>query len=212
MSKLIIKFQGKTIGEVNLKLGETTIGRHAACDVVLSNDKSVSNNHAVIKTVGTKSTLEDLGSTNGTYMESERIKRHELRHGASIIIGEHELIYRENVVLDTPAFVKGLGVNPAAASARDNTKTMIISMHAQLVIVEGKDQGKNVPLVKAETIIENPGKNPARIYRGPDGYVIHAQLGPGEPRINGKPVPPGGQILENEDIIEVAGAKFQVVK
>ena len=62
-------------------------------------------------------------------------------------------------------------------------------MHAQLVIVEGKDQGKNVPLVKAETIIDNPGKNPARIYRGPDGYVIHAQLGPGEPRVNGKPVP-----------------------
>ena len=55
-------------------------------------------------------------------------------------------------------------------------------MHAQLVAVEGKDTGKRVPLLKEETLLDNPGKNPARIYRGDDGYVLHAQIGPGEPR------------------------------
>ena len=210
MGKLVVKFRGKPLGDVNLKLGDTTIGRHATCDIVLNDDKSVSGTHAVIKTVGRKSTLEDLGSTNGTFIETERITLHELRHGETIVIGEHELIYRDNLALDASGFGKGSG----ARAARDDSleKTRIISMHAQLVSVGGKDTGRRVPLVKEETLLDNPGKNPARIYRGPDGYVLHAQVGPGEPRINDKPVPPGGQILEDGDVIEVAGTKFQLVK
>lgn len=208
MGKLVIKLQGKPVADVNLRLGDMTIGRHSTCDIVLSNDKSVSGTHAKIKTVGRKSTLEDLGSTNGTFIESGRIKQHELRHGETIIIGSHELVYRDDVSLDTSAFGKGPATRAAPPNSRD--KTMIISMRAQLIAVEGKDKGKTVPLVKAETVIENPGKNPARIYQGPDGYVLHAQLGPGEPRINDRPVPHGGQLLENGDIVEIAGTKYQV--
>ena len=187
-----------------------TVGRNPACDIVLNNDKSISNHHAVIKTVGRKSTLQDLGSTNGTFIETERITQHELKHGETIIIGEHELIYRDNPALDAVAFVKNLGAGAASANTRD--KTTVIPKQARLVGVEGNDKGKHVPLVKEETIVDNPGKNPARIYRGPDGYVLHAQMGPGEPKINDRPVPNGGQILENGDIVEVAGTKFQFVK
>jgi len=210
MGKLVIKFRGKPVDDVNLRLGEMTIGRNPACDILLTNDKSVSNRHAVIKTVGQKSTLQDTGSTNGTFIDTERVTLHELRHGDTIIIGEHELIYRDNLTMGTPAFGKGPGAGAAPAHSRD--KTTIISKQAQLVGVEGKDKDKRVPLVKEETVLDNPGKNPARIYRGDDGYVLHAQLGPGEPRINDKPVPNGGQILEIGDIIEVAGTKFQFVK
>jgi pSer/pThr/pTyr-binding forkhead associated (FHA) protein len=209
MGKLVIKSLGKQIGEVSLKLGDMTIGRHSTCGIVLKNDKSVSGRHAVIRTVGNKSTIEDLDSTNGTFIENQRIKQHELRNGESIIIGEHVLVYRDVVALDTPAF----GGPSAGSSVTSNTsqdRTRIIRAHAQLVVLEGKDKGRQVPLVKEETVLDNPGRNPARIYRGEDGYVLHAQLGPGEPRINDKPVPHGGQILENGDIIEVAGTKYQV--
>jgi hypothetical protein len=209
MGKLVIKTPGKQIGEVNLKLGDMIIGRHTTCDIVLKDDKSVSGKHAVIKTVGRKSTIEDLDSTNGTFVENQRIKRHELRSGESIIIGDHILVYRDVVVLDAPAY----GGPSAGSSITSNTsqeRTKIIRAHAQLVVMEGKDKGRQVPLVKEETVIDNPGKNPARIYRGEDGYVLHAQLGPGEPRINDRPVPHGGQILENGDIIEVAGTKYEV--
>jgi len=210
MGKLVIKFKGKPIGDVNLKLGDTTIGRHDTCDIVLNSDKSVSGRHAVIKTVGLKSTFEDLKSTNGSFIEAERITKHELKHGETITIGDHELIYRDELVLDAPAPSKSKSASAMPANLQDTTR--IISMHAQLLATEGKDKGKRVPLVKEETLLDNPGKSPARIYRGPDGYVLHAQLGPGEPRINGKPVPPGGQILEDGDVIEVAGTKFQVFK
>ena len=207
MGKLVIKFQDKPLRDVNLRLGDMMIGRKPDCDIVLNNDKSVSGHHAVIKTVGKKSTLEDLGSTNGTFIESARVTQHELRHGETIVIGSHELIYRDDFALDAPAFARGSGAG--ADDSRD--KTTIISMQAQLIAVDGKDKGKRVPLVKKETVIDNPGKSPARIYREQDGYVMHAQLGPGEPRINDRPVPHGGQILENGDIIEVAGTKYQFV-
>jgi len=209
MGKLVIKRPGKQIGEVNLKLGDMIIGRHTTCDIILKDDKSVSGKHAVIKTVGRKSTIEDLNSTNGTFVENQRIKRHELRNGESIIIGDHVLVYRDVVALDAPAF----GGPSAGSSVTSNTsqeRTRIIRSHAQLVVMEGKDKGRQVPLVKEETVIDNPGKSPARIYRGEDGYVLHAQLGPGEPRINDRPVPHGGQILENGDIVEIAGTKYQV--
>jgi hypothetical protein len=209
MGKLVIKSLGKQIGEVSLKLGDMTVGRHSTCDIVLKNDKSVSGKHALIKTVGNKSTIEDLDSTNGTFVENQRIRRHELRNGESIIIGDHVLVYRDVVALDAPAF-GGPSANYSVTSDTSQDRTRIIRAHAQLVAMEGKDKGRQVPLVKDETVLDNPGKNPARIYRGEDGYVLHAQLGPGEPRINNKPVPHGGQILENGDIIEVAGTTYQV--
>lgn len=209
MGKLVIKFKGKPIGNVNLRLGDMTIGRNPACDIVLQNDKSVSNQHAVIKTVGRKAAIEDLGSTNGTFIESGRITRHELRHGEIIIIGSHELVYRDDLALDTAGF--GKVTRPGATPGATGEKTTIIQMEAQLIAVDGKDKGKRIPLVKQETVIDNPGKSPARIYRGPDGYVLHAQLGPGEPRLNDRPVQQGGQILESGDLIEVAGTKYQVV-
>jgi hypothetical protein len=210
MGKLVIKYRGNHIRDVSLKLGDTTIGRDPACDVVLMSDEAVSKKHAVIKTVGNKSTLEDLGSTNGTFIGDKRIARHELRHGETILISEHELIYRDDIALGAPTF----GSRPAFPATPPETSqemTRIITAFAQLLAVEGKDKGKRVPLKKEETILDNPGKSPARIYRTSDGYVLSAQIGPGEPRLNDKPVPPGGQLMENGDIIEIAGTKFQLL-
>lgn len=211
MGKLVIRCRGSMIDDVGLKLGDTIIGRDPACGIVLKDDKSVSKKHAVIKTVGNKSTLEDLGSTNGTLIETKRVTRHELRHGEIIIIGDHELIYRDDIVMDAPKF-GSRPVYPAAPPETSQEKTKIITACSQLLAVEGKDKGKRVPLVKEETVLDNPGKSPARIYRTPDGYVLSAQIGPGEPRLNDRPVPPGGQLLASTDLIEVAGTKYQFLK
>jgi predicted component of type VI protein secretion system len=209
MGKLMIKSQGNRVGEVTVKLGEMTIGRSPACDIVLKDDVSVSGKHAVIKTVGRKSTIEDLDSTNGTFLENKRIGRHELRHGDTIIIGKHELRYRDVVELDTPAF-SNRPAAPAPPLESTQEKTKIITAYAQLIALEGKDKGRSVPLVKEETVLDNPGKSPARISRTPNGYLLSAQAGPGEPRVNDKPVQPSGQLLENGDIIDVAGTRYQL--
>src|SRR3970282_2894081 len=88
MSKLVIKFRGNIVDDASLKLGDTTIGRDPACDIVLKDDRAVSKRHAVIKTVGMKSAIEDLGSTNGTFIDDQRIKRNELRRGDTLLICE----------------------------------------------------------------------------------------------------------------------------
>lgn len=206
MGKLVIRFKGKLINEVNLKLGDTRIGRKPGCDIVLD-DPAVSSEHAVIKTVGTKSTVQDLGSTNGTYVESNRIKQHDLRNGETIIIGGHALIYKDVVSTNAPAF----GNQPPGAkpTAAQQGKTELLAPFAQLFGVEGKDKGKRVPLVKEEILMENPGKSPARITRVANGYLVESNVGPGEPRVNDKPIPPGGHLLEKGDILEVAGTKYQ---
>ena len=212
MGKVVIKFQGKLIGEVVLKLGDTRIGRKPGCDIVLNNDPSVSGAHAVIKTVGLKSTIQDLGSTNGTFIENERVTSRELRHGETVLIGQHTLLYRDDAAFNAPVFGKGAAQPAATPAAKPHEQTTVLMAFAQLVAVDGKDKGKRVPLVKETVVMENPGKNPARILRTTEGYVIHAQVGPGEPRLNDRPVPPGGQLLENGDIIEVAGTKYQLHK
>lgn len=208
MGKLTIKTKGAQVGEVDVKLGEMTIGRDPACDIVLKDDKAVSKKHAVIKTVGRKSTIEDLESTNGTFIDIKRIEQHELRHGETIIIGEYELRFRDVIDLDAPA--TGNRPPASASSMTSQEQTRVITAYAQLIALEGKDKGKSVPLLKEETVLDNPGKNPARIYRAAEGYVLHAQTGPGEPRLNDRPVQAGGLLLENGDIIEVAGTKYQL--
>ena len=209
MGKLTIKTLGNRVGEVGLKVGAMTIGRYPECDIVLKDDKSVSGKHAVIKTVGSKSTIEDLDSTNGTFIENARIKRHDLQHGETIIIGAYELRYRDVAALDA----SGFGRHPATYNAPPETsqdKTRIITAHAQLVGLDGKDKGRRISLMKEETLIDNPGKSPARIYRTAYGYMLNAQVGPGEPRLNDKPVPPSGQLLENGDIIYIAATRYQL--
>lgn len=206
MGKLVIKFQGRQIGEVGLKLGDTRIGRKPECDIVL-NDAGVSGEHAVIKTVGLKSTIQDLDSTNGTFVENKRVKQHELRHNETIIMGEHSLLYRDEFDLGTPAPDRR-----AAAAPPSQEQTTVLTAFGQLLAVEGKDKGKRMPLVKDEIALDNPGGRPWRILRTSEGYVVHAAAGPSEPRINSKPVPPGGQLLESGDTIDVAGTTFRFFK
>jgi hypothetical protein len=206
MGKLVIRFEGKLVGEVNLKLGDMKIGRKADCDIILD-DALVSGEHAVIKTVGMKSGLQDLDSTNGTFIGDKRIKQHALRHGETIVIGGHSLIYRDDVNLDAPTF----GKRPAAplAQASDQNVTTEIVNFSYLVAGDGRDKSKNIPLIRNEMTIGNPGKGSARITRTADGYLLEAAIGPGEPTINGRPVPPGGHLMENDDVLDVAGTKYK---
>jgi hypothetical protein len=209
MGKLVIKFQGKIVGEANLKLGDTTIGRKLGSDILLD-DPVVSGAHAVVKTVGMKSTVYDLGSTNGTFIGNERIKQHELRHGETIVVGSHALVYRDDMNLEAPAF--GKRPAPAAPAPAAQKQTTVLLPFAQLLAVDGQNKGKRVPLVQDLVALDNPGRNPARVSRTADGYVLEASVGPGEPRVNGKPVPPGGQLLEDGDLIELAGTTFRFSK
>ena len=78
------KYQG---GEFPLKMDrEIIIGRSSDLDMVLVEDM-VSRKHAKISTHGGQVIIQDLGSTNGTFANGEKIKRVRLREGDRILIG-----------------------------------------------------------------------------------------------------------------------------
>jgi len=77
-----------------LQHGEFTMGRAVDNDLVISNP-TVSQYHARIYTYLTASYIEDLESTNGTFIDGKRIKKHVLKPGSVIMLGEYELAVDE---------------------------------------------------------------------------------------------------------------------
>jgi hypothetical protein len=200
MGKLVIRCRGKIVGEVNLRLGDMRIGRKGG-DIVLD-DPAVSGNHAVITTVGNHSTIYDLNSTNGTFVDGKRIHQHELLNDQIIVIGEHALLYREE---SGPVVAN----KPVPASEDGNSETMTIRF-AHLIGIEGREKGRRISLTKDTVTLDIPGKNPARISRVSDRYLLEADVEPGLITLNDHPMPEEGSVLlENGDVIEVAGTKFQ---
>lgn len=76
---------------VPLEKPRNVIGR-ADCDIVLS-DPELSRQHALVAINGMNARLEDLGSTNGTFVDGERIQASELTDRSEFRIGSHELVF-----------------------------------------------------------------------------------------------------------------------
>lgn len=69
---------------------EMTIGRHESNTIVLA-EQTVTGKHAVIKIQGEEISITDLGSTNGTFVNGERIRSKVIRHGDKLRVGQAEL-------------------------------------------------------------------------------------------------------------------------
>ena len=92
MAKLILSMDGLTLKEVTLTKERTTVGRKPHNDVQIDN-LAVSGEHAVIVTILNDSFLEDLGSTNGTLVNGQPVKKHFLQHNDVVDLGKYRLKY-----------------------------------------------------------------------------------------------------------------------
>ena len=92
MAKLILSMDGLVLKEINLTKERTTIGRKPHNDIQIDN-LAVSGEHAVIVTILEDSFLEDLGSTNGTVVNGQPIKKHFLQNNDTIELGKYKLKY-----------------------------------------------------------------------------------------------------------------------
>lgn len=118
MAKLILTLEGSTIREVPLDKERITIGRKPTNDIQIEN-LAVSGEHACIVTILNDSFLEDMGSTNGTLVNGNPIKKHILQNNDVIEIGKYRLKY----VAGAPA--------AAQAGNEDFEKTMILRPSAK---------------------------------------------------------------------------------
>jgi predicted component of type VI protein secretion system len=132
MAKLILTLEGSTIREVPLDKERIMIGRKPSNEIQIEN-LAVSGEHACIVTILNDSFLEDLGSTNGTLVNGNQIKKHILQNNDVIEIGKYKLKYV---------------AEPAAGQAGggdDFEKTMILRAPAKAAAQAAKPAGESAP-------------------------------------------------------------------
>jgi len=233
MAKLLLGFNDETLLEYELNQEATTIGRKPDNDIHIDN-LAVSSHHAKILTVLNDSFIEDLGSTNGTIINGEKVNRHALKNGEVIVIGKHKLTYInkaadagtgefETTVIVRPDTV-GLPeqvqsdkkleetINKIASELASDDETGSEGMDsARVKFLSGANSGKELRLIKNLTTLGKPGVQVAAITRRPTGYfliVVDASASPTNPMVNGAQVGNQAHPLHDGDELEVAGIKM----
>ncbi len=200
MGKLVLSLNGAVQGEFQLNKERMTVGRKPDNDVQIDN-LAVSGKHALVITILDDSFLEDLGSTNGTYVNGKLIKKHALRDGDVVGIGKHELKYvNEHATADDEEFEKTMIIRPGSASAavaaaRAAEDAVVAAPApsaapiplsaapvaaavgggmplAKLQVLNGPIAGKELELTKALITLGKPGVQVAVISRRPQGYFL----------------------------------------
>ncbi len=97
MARLILSLENQVLAEYNMTKERYTVGRLPDNDVRIDNP-AVSGHHSLIINILNDSFLEDLNSTNGTYVNGKLIKKHALQHGDVITIGHHQLRFSDQIV------------------------------------------------------------------------------------------------------------------
>jgi len=113
MARLILSLDGGVLAEYNMNRERYTIGRLPDNDIRIDN-AAVSGHHSLIINILNDSFLEDLNSTNGTYVNGKLIKKHALQHGDVITAGHHQLRFVEDDEAQQDEFEKTLVIQPSA--------------------------------------------------------------------------------------------------
>ncbi len=212
MPKVIVSIEGVIVKEVTLAKDRTTLGRRPYNDIVIDN-LAISGEHAVLHMIGQDVYLEDLNSTNGTYVNTRAIKRQALEHNDVIEVGKFKLRYlsdgqpldatpREPTVIVAapepmvlsmaPTELAGLGDAPGPALVR---------------VLSGVGVGFELPLRKVVTTVGKPGVAVAAVTRRLKGYVVTSVEG--LTTVNGEPLGAEAVALQDGDVLVLAGARMQ---
>ena len=217
MGKLVVSLEGVVIKEVQLTKDKTTLGRRPYNDVVIDN-LAVSGEHAVLQMVGTDTFIEDLNSTNGTYINGKAVKKQLLAHNDTVEIGKYKIKYLladGNEYEKTQMFQAGQG-SPATASDLSSPSSLglagVSAAPASIRVLNGAAAGREVSLTKVVTTVGKPGVQVASITKRPSGYLFAHVDGASRPMVNGQVLVGETVPLKNGDVIELAGTQMQFVQ
>ena len=224
MPKMIVSIDGVVIKEVQLTKDRTTLGRRPYNDVVIDN-LAISGEHAVFQMSGSDVFIEDLNSTNGTYVNGKAAKKQQLVNGDTVEVGKYKIKFVAEVAGDgfektmmvKPAQIAALAQAPAAGAVASRPAPMAqaatsSSGPASIKVLSGAAAGREVPLTKVVTTIGKPGVAVAAITKRQHGFVVHHVEGAGNPSLNGAPISSDPVALKNGDLIELAGTQMQFVQ
>lgn len=234
-AKLILSLNGAVINEYPLDKERITIGRKPTNDIAIDN-LAVSGEHAVVITLLNDSFLEDLDSTNGVIVNGFDVKKHYLIHNDSIEIGRHTLLYvndqqapledvdktvlvRHSNKASAPNTAKKATVQEVAppksggfSASNEHITTLVqpAANHVPVIqILTGPNTGKELELTKSLTTLGKPGVQVAVLTRRPHGFFITHVEGKNFPLVNGVAIKDQPHLLQDHDIIELAGIKME---
>jgi len=237
VARLMLSLDGQILAEYNMNKERYTIGRLPDNDIRIDNP-AVSGHHSLIINILNDSFLEDLNSTNGTYVNGKLIKKHAMQHGDVITVGHHQLrfvdsqdsdaqqdefektmvitpssqgedrIRRVGAAVDQAAKAVAAKRPPSAAGIPDNATAL---PKAKLQVLSGAFAGRELELTKALTTLGRPGVQVAAITRRSEGYfIVHVDSGKENdyPQVNGVPIGPQARRLNDNDVVQLAGVKM----
>jgi pSer/pThr/pTyr-binding forkhead associated (FHA) protein len=235
MARLMLSLDGQVLAEYNMNKERYTIGRLPDNDIRIDNP-AVSGHHSLIINILNDSFLEDLNSTNGTYVNGKLIKKHAMQHGDVITVGHHQLRFVDSQDGDTEQdeFEKTMVITPSsqgeerirrvgqavdqaakAVSAKRNFNAQpdapTALPKAKLQVLSGAFAGRELELTKALTTLGRPGVQVAAITRRSEGYfIVHVDSGKENdyPLVNGLPIGPQARRLNDNDVVQLAGVKM----
>ena len=224
MPKMIVSIDGVVIKEVQLTKDRTTLGRRPYNDIVIDN-LAVSGEHAVLQLTGNEVYLEDLNSTNGTYVNGKAVKKQLLQNNDTVEIGKYKIkfineapgatfektmIMKAGMVPPLPpkAAPAPVGMSTAAMPAQAPAgATAEAGLNASIKVLSGAAAGREVPLVKVVTTIGKPGVAVAAITKRNHGFVVAHVEGTNKPTLNGSALGPAPVTVKNGDMLQLAGTQ-----
>ncbi len=235
MARLVLTLDGQVMAEYNMNKERYTVGRLPDNDIRIDNP-AVSGHHSLIINILNDSFLEDLNSTNGTYVNGKLIKKHALQHGDVITVGHHQLRFVEDDDAQQDEFERTMVIQPSQrpfekiqdarakaeqAQPSSGTTSQVRALpegaqekalkKARLQVLSGAFAGRELELSKALTTLGRPGVQVAAITRRSDGfYIVHVEADRPDnyPLVNGTPIGAQARRLVDNDVIQLAGVKM----
>ncbi len=220
MGKLVVSLDGVVIKEVQITKDKTTLGRRPYNDIVIDN-LAVSGEHAVLQMVGADVFIEDLNSTNGTYINGKAVKKQLLAHNDTVEIGKYKIKY---IVDDGVDYEKTMVLKPGSIAAQPGAVAQGMgsasgfgslgasNLPGIIKVLNGAAAGREVQLSKVVTTVGKPGVQVASITKRPSGYVLAHVEGTLRPTVNGNPLMGETVSLKSGDVIELAGTQMQFIQ
>lgn len=229
MPKLLLKFNAAVIKEIPLDKPSLSVGRKPDNDVVIDNP-AISSHHCKVVLKGDTYYVEDLESTNGTFVNEKRIVKSGLHDQDVIGVAKHALVFVDDrakpeeagggdkTMVLTPDKQEAMAKAVAAANAPQKAeqvgwlrvlKGVVGAPEYELKGTStyiGKSDRVQVPIADGGFFNRAP-EVAASIHRKAEGYVMMA-VKEGYPVINGKSLT-GSALLNDGDIIECGGTSFQ---
>lgn len=215
MPKMIVSIDGVVIKEVTLAKDRTTLGRRPYNDIVIDN-LAISGEHAVLHMIGSDVYLEDLNSTNGTYVNSRAIKKQALENNDVVEVGKYKIRYLSGGdaggASASPSRVGAPVVSgpiPLTSAATVSSPLGGAVALAAIRVLSGAGAGRELSLEKVVTTIGKPGVAVAAVTRRLHGYVV-APIDGGT-TLNGEPLGNEAVSLQDGDVLELGGTRMQFV-